>query len=96
MTTATFANSRIGRLFIKALAAAMESRVRYRFFGPTPILRGADIHPGQAVLEVGCGTGFFTIPAARRCTQFQADLNRTSRLRVGMEQEMPRKKSRKV
>jgi SAM-dependent methyltransferase len=65
MTTETLANSRIGRLFIKALAAAMESPFRYRFFGPTPILRGADIHPGQAVLEVGCGTGFFTIPAAR-------------------------------
>jgi len=40
-------------------------RFRYRFFGPTRILRGADIRPGQTVLEVGCGTGFFTLPAAR-------------------------------
>jgi demethylmenaquinone methyltransferase/2-methoxy-6-polyprenyl-1,4-benzoquinol methylase len=43
----------------------MESRLRYRFFGPMPILRAAGIHTGQAVLELGCGTGFFTIPAAQ-------------------------------
>ena len=65
MNTEAFADSKIGRLFIRVLAAAMESRFRYRFFGPMHILRGADIHPGQTVLEVGCGTGFFTIPAAQ-------------------------------
>jgi ubiquinone/menaquinone biosynthesis C-methylase UbiE len=43
----------------------MESRLRYRFFGPMATLRSADILPGQFVLEVGCGTGFFTLPAAR-------------------------------
>ncbi|MBW2250385.1 MAG: methyltransferase domain-containing protein [Deltaproteobacteria bacterium] len=32
---------------------------------PVKTLRGADIQPGQTVLEVGCGTGFFTIPAAK-------------------------------
>ena len=58
-------DSKIGQLWIRGLGAAMESRFRYRFFGPTKILQGADIHPGQIVLEVGCGTGFFTIPAAK-------------------------------
>jgi ubiquinone/menaquinone biosynthesis C-methylase UbiE len=58
-------DSRIGKLWIRGLGAAMESRFRYRFFGPIKILQGADIHPGQTVLEVGCGTGFFTIPAAQ-------------------------------
>ena len=43
----------------------MESRFRYQFFSPTKILLGADIQPGQTVLELGCGTGFFTIPAAQ-------------------------------
>ena len=64
MNTEAFANSRIGQLIVQALGAAMESRFRYRFFGPTPILQGADIQASQTVLEVGCGTGFFTLPAA--------------------------------
>jgi demethylmenaquinone methyltransferase/2-methoxy-6-polyprenyl-1,4-benzoquinol methylase len=29
------------------------------------ILQGAEIHPGQTVLEIGCGTGFFTLTAAK-------------------------------
>jgi len=65
MKTEAFANSKIGQLFIRIMAAIMESRFRYRFFGPMKILQGAEIHPGQAVLEVGCGTGFFTITAAQ-------------------------------
>lgn len=43
----------------------MESRLRYRFSSPLTTLRGAEIQPGQTVLEVGCGTGFFTISAAQ-------------------------------
>ena len=65
MKTEAFANSKIGQLFIRVIAAAMESRFRYRFFGPMQILQGADIHPGQTVLEVGSGTGYFTVTAAQ-------------------------------
>jgi ubiquinone/menaquinone biosynthesis C-methylase UbiE len=64
MNTDAFGKSSRGKLFIKILAAGMESRFRYRFFGPTNVLKGADICPGQTVLEVGCGTGYFTLPAA--------------------------------
>jgi len=65
MSVETFVNSRTGHFAASLLGAAMESRFRYRFFGPMSILKGADILPGQTVLEVGCGTGFFTLSAAQ-------------------------------
>jgi ubiquinone/menaquinone biosynthesis C-methylase UbiE len=65
VNTEALSNSKIGQFFIRGIACVMESRFRYRFFGPMQILQGADIHPGQTVFEVGCGTGFFTLPAAQ-------------------------------
>jgi demethylmenaquinone methyltransferase/2-methoxy-6-polyprenyl-1,4-benzoquinol methylase len=65
MNTEAFANSKNVQFIFRVIGAAMESRFRYRFYGPMQILRGADIHPGQTVLEVGCGTGFFTLSAAQ-------------------------------
>ena len=65
MNTESLVSTPVGRLFARVLAAAMESRFRYLFFPPTKILEGVDNLTGQVVLEVGCGTGFFTIPAAR-------------------------------
>lgn len=64
MVPEALTKSRTGKFFLKLLAAGFESRFRYRFFGPAKILRGADILPAQSVFEVGCGTGYFTIPTA--------------------------------
>jgi SAM-dependent methyltransferase len=64
MNIRSMAGSTAGKMFIRLLARAMESRFRYRFFAPEKILRGVDGLQGQAVLELGCGTGFFTLPAA--------------------------------
>ena len=44
----------------------MASRFRNWLHDPVEIVQGAEIGPGDTVLEVGCGSGFFTIPAARR------------------------------
>lgn len=48
----------------KLAGVSMESRLRHWVFDPKKTLRGAELGPGQTVLEVGCGTGFFTLPAA--------------------------------
>ena len=60
--------SRITRILFKLMhpfmALMMESPLRHRFNDPIKTLKGAGIHSGQKVLEVGCGTGYFTIPAA--------------------------------
>jgi ubiquinone/menaquinone biosynthesis C-methylase UbiE len=65
MNTKKITESATGRFLIKILGAVMESRFRHRLFGPEKILKSTDMYPGQSVLEVGCGTGYFTIVAAQ-------------------------------
>jgi ubiquinone/menaquinone biosynthesis C-methylase UbiE len=50
---------------MRIMAAIMESRLRYKLFGPKKILEGSGIKEGMKVLEVGCGTGFFTLNASK-------------------------------
>jgi ubiquinone/menaquinone biosynthesis C-methylase UbiE len=64
MDTETFSKTRVGRIFIKLLAKAMESKFRYQFYPPKRILDGVQDLNGLTALEIGCGTGFFTIPIA--------------------------------
>ncbi len=61
-----FSSSKIGHLFIRIMASLMESRFRSRFFQPQPVVDGAELQPGQTILELGCGTGFFTPTIASR------------------------------
>ena len=51
MNTEAFANTKIGQTFIRMMAVIMESRLRYRFFGPMKIIQGAEFRPGQKVLD---------------------------------------------
>ena len=65
MNTEDLGNSKFLNLLFKPAGMMMGSRLRRWFMNPMKTLQGADIQPGQTVLEVGCGTGFFTIPAAK-------------------------------
>ncbi len=56
---------RILNLIFKPAGMIMESWLRHWILDPDRTLKGAGIEPGQTILEVGSGTGFFTIPAAK-------------------------------
>ena len=58
-------NSKLLNLFFKPAGILMGSGLRKWLMDPYKTLRIADVKPSQKILEVGCGTGFFTIPAAK-------------------------------
>lgn len=64
MDTEKLGRSRFLNLLFRFGGFTMESRARRWLFDPRRTLRGADLTPGQTVFEIGCGTGFFTLPAA--------------------------------
>jgi demethylmenaquinone methyltransferase/2-methoxy-6-polyprenyl-1,4-benzoquinol methylase len=65
MKTEDLGNSKILTLIFKPAGMLMGSRVRQWLMNPVKTLQAADVQPAQTILEVGCGTGFFTVPAAQ-------------------------------
>lgn len=65
MNAEDLGHSKLLNLLFKPAGRIMESRLRHRLHDPESILQGAGVQPGETVLEVGSGTGFFTLPAAR-------------------------------
>jgi demethylmenaquinone methyltransferase/2-methoxy-6-polyprenyl-1,4-benzoquinol methylase len=60
----TFVDSPIVNFVFEHMLHLLDSPFRRRFNDPVKTLKTAGVRPGLEVLEVGCGTGFFTIPAA--------------------------------
>ena len=65
MKTEDLGNSKLLNLIFKPAGILMGSRLSKWLMVPVKTLQIADVQPSQNILEVGCGTGFFTIPAAK-------------------------------
>ena len=65
MNAEELGQSRILNLLFKPAGMLMGSRARKWLMPPERTLRAASVSPGQRILEVGCGTGFFTVPLAK-------------------------------
>ena len=64
MDTEELGRSRFLNIFFKLGGVAMESRLRRWFMNPERMLHAGGLDSGQTALEVGSGSGFFTVPAA--------------------------------
>ena len=56
---------RMGDFSFRMMAVIHDNPLRRLLDDPRSSLEAAGIQAGQQVLEVGCGTGYFTIPAAK-------------------------------
>ena len=65
MKSEKLGSSKILNLLLKPAGLSMGSTLRKRIMNPLKTLQAANVKPDEIILEVGCGTGFFTIPAAK-------------------------------
>ena len=57
--------SRIGNYFFMKMVSGLESKVRYKKHSPEIALKSAGIKNAKNILEVGCGSGYYSLPASK-------------------------------
>jgi ferredoxin/flavodoxin len=57
--------SRIGNFLFKKMLDALVAGPRHAMSNPADTLKAADVHHSASILEVGCGSGFYTLPASQ-------------------------------
>lgn len=57
--------SKKGNQFYIKMLTLLDNPKRLKYNNPEKLLQASGISPGQTVLEIGCGSGFFTIPASK-------------------------------
>ena len=60
-----FEDSPILKFVYKNISYFLDNPIRRMFNDPIMKVKAAGIRSGMDVLEVGCGSGYFTLPAAK-------------------------------
>lgn len=76
-----------------AKATLLDSPLRKLFSGPARIIATFDVKPGERVLDIGSGTGYYSLEAARRigasgrliCFDIQREMLLETRRRLGAD-----------
>lgn len=71
--------SKIGNFFYLKMFSGLESKIRYKKYDPEDALKSAGIETATNILEVGCGSGYYTLPAAsmiqKKCNYLAIDIH---------------------
>lgn len=57
-------NSKVGNFVYRKMFESLDKKVRYQKYNPEKALKAANVEQADKILEVGCGSGYYTIPAA--------------------------------
>ena len=57
-------NSKVGNFVYRKMFESLDSKIRYKKYHPVKALKAANVEKADKILEIGCGSGYYTIPAA--------------------------------